>query len=370
MGGLGTGLENKVNALLGAWVNGVSAQFCTLLAAPAMVAFTIYLILMGWQIMRGEAAEAVNVIAKRLFTMAVIGALGLTFGVYQAYVVAAANAIPNGLVQIIAASPVALTATDANGNPIAFATNGEVLSLGALIDAIQTTFTNLYLLLWANSTTGFVPHFSIIISALLVAVALAAVVLISLGFYLLAKVELALCLAVGPLFILLAIFDATREWTRRWIGQLFHYGVQIGLMAACISMLQGTLIFFANGATNNYNNNGGTSVFADVLVVVLVSLCVCVIVWNIGRLSTALSGAIGAGHAAEVMRAGQFAGSGAIASGRAISGGSAKGWGAMQWTAARLRGAGRNQIAPAPSGTAGRVGGGIPAAQVPVQENL
>ena len=154
--------------------------------------------------------------------------------------------------QIIGSSPVALTATDANGNPIAFAANGQVLSLGALIDAIQTTYTNLWLLLWAHSTTGIVPHFSIIVSALLVGVTLAVVVFICLGFYLLAKVELALCLAVGPVFILLAIFEPTREWTRRWIGQLWHYGIQIGLMAACISMLQGTLVFFANGATNNY----------------------------------------------------------------------------------------------------------------------
>ena len=77
MGGLGTGLENKINALLAAWVNGVSAQFCLALAAPALVAFTIYMILLGWQIMRGEATEAVNVLAKRLLMMAFIGRLAL-----------------------------------------------------------------------------------------------------------------------------------------------------------------------------------------------------------------------------------------------------------------------------------------------------
>jgi len=363
VGGLGTGLENKINALLAAWVNGVSAQFCLALAAPALVAFTIYMILLGWQIMRGEATEAVNVLAKRLLMMAFIGAFGLTFGIYQNYVIAAANAVPSGLVQIIGASPVALTATDANGNPIAFGANGQVLSLGALIDAIQTTYTNLWLLLWAHSTTGIVPHFSIIVSALLVGVALAVVVFICLGFYLLAKVELALCLAVGPVFILLAIFEPTREWTRRWIGQLWHYGIQIGLMAACISMLQGTLIFFANGATNNYANNGGTSIFADVLVLILVSLCVCVIVWNIGRLATALSGAIGAGHAGEVRRAGQTAG-------QAASWGAQKGWGAMKWTGSKFRGGAANQIAAAASGTAGGGGGSVPAAQVAVTDNL
>jgi hypothetical protein len=58
-------------------------------------------------------------------------------------------------------------------------------------------------------------------------------------------------------------------------------------------MLQGMLIQFARAATNNYANNGGASVFADVLALFVLSFFIAVIVWNIGALSSALTGAAG-----------------------------------------------------------------------------
>jgi type IV secretion system protein VirB6 len=296
--GIATAMETKVNTLLTVWVNGVSQRFMTDLIPLALIAFTVYLTLLGWQIMRGEAHDPIHTIVKRLLMLGVIGALALgALGYYQLYVINTTQWATQALIQEIANGGVNMTALGPNGNPINFGNNGQVITLGNLIDSIITTYQNLYLLLSNHFTSNLIPDFATIISAFFVAIALGFVVLISLGFYLLARVELCLCLAVGPVFILLACFEQTREWTKRWIGQLWHFVLQVALMAATISMLQGMLVFSAIQSTNNYQNNGGNSVFADVIALFLLSLAVCVILWNIGDLARALTGAVGSiGH--------------------------------------------------------------------------
>jgi type IV secretion system protein VirB6 len=296
--GIATALETKVNSLLSVWVTNVSQQFMTDLIPLALAGFTVYITLLGWQIMRGEAHDPLHVIVKRLMFLAVVGALSLGgLGYYQQYVVKLTQYATQALVQEISAGGVNMTALDANGNSISFGNNGQTITLGNLVDSVVTVYTNLYNLLSSHFTNNLVPQFATILAAFFVALALFFVVIVSLGFYLLARVELSLCLAVGPVFILLAAFEQTREWTKRWIGQLWHYCVQIALMAASISMLQGMLIYFAIKATTNYNTNGGASVFSDVLALFLLSTCVCVILWNIGDMARALTGAVGSiGH--------------------------------------------------------------------------
>jgi type IV secretion system protein VirB6 len=362
--GIATAMETKVNSLLNVWVNGVSQQLMTDLMPLALIAFTVYLTLLGWQITRGETHDPVHTILKRLLFLAVIGALGLGAGYYQNYVVALSQWATQALVQEIAAGGVNMTALDANGNPIAFGNQGEVITLGNLIDSIITTYQNLYLLLSNHFTSNLIPDFATIISAFFVAIALGFIVLISLGFYLLARVELSLCLGVGPVFILLACFEPTREWTKRWIGQLWHYALQVALMAATISMLQGMLVYSAIASTTNYANNGANSVFADCMALFLLSIGVGVILWNIGDLARALTGAVGSiGHF-------QIQGAASSASGRFSR------WWGDQGSSSTL-GPTSNQIRRISSSSAQseRAGGGgwnnaVPAAQRAAMDNL
>jgi type IV secretion system protein VirB6 len=282
--GLATAFETKIDSLLGQWVNGVSGAFITALAPLAAIAFTVYVILMGWQIMRGETNEPVPHIVKRLLKLAVIGAIAVgPLGYYQTYVIGLSNAATGALVATIAGGGV-------NGG-------APATTIGNMLDGVMLPYTNLWNALAQNFTSHLIPSFALILAGLFVAVAEFFVVVVSLGFYLLAKIELALCLAVGPVFVLLAAFESTAEWTKRWIGQLWHYSLQVALMAAAISMLQSILVKATTDAYNNYQNNGAGSVFGDVLAIFCISLCVAVVVYNIGALTQALTGAVGSlGH--------------------------------------------------------------------------
>jgi type IV secretion system protein VirB6 len=369
MTSVATALETKIDNLLTVWVNGVSAQLMTVIAPLAMIGFTIYLILLGWQITRGEAHDPVHLIVKRTFMLAVVGSLGLTFGVYNTYVLQFVTWLPRLLVQTIAGTPTLnLTSLNATGAPLSFAANGENLTLGNVLDSVFQTYTNLYNLLFSHALSGFIPNFAVIISALFVAVALFLVIAIGLGFYLLARVELALCLGVGPVFIILAAFETTRVWTQRWIGQLWHYMLQIALMAAAVSMLQGMLVSTCITITQNYAANAGaTSVFGDVLVLFLLSICVCVILWNIGPLTRALTGAAGSVGEQQVRQAGRYAGESFAAM---TSSGAALVGRALQRVVTRSGGLNEIRQIAAPSGMNSGAPGSIPAAQRAAYDNI
>lgn len=332
MAGLMTGFENKIDSLINSWVTAVVTNLTADLIPLATAGFTVYLTLLGWQISRGEVQDSVAVIVKRLFFLAVIGSLALTAGYYSTWIQATTRYVIGAMIGEVSSGAGFAGSLDANGNPISGVNPaGTAYSIGNVLDAVMTTYKNYYNLLSQNFTnTWGWPSFSYILSGLFVAIAMFVVLLICGGFYLLAKIELALCLAIGPIFILLAAFESTREWTRRWIGQLWHYAVQIGLLAAVISMLQGMLIKEARDAYTALNGGATTtSPFSDALAVVVVALLVCVIAWNIGDLARALTGAVGSiGHGAVQ--------SAAAATGR-LTGGAA--WGATK-AGGRLAGRG------------------------------
>jgi type IV secretion system protein VirB6 len=357
--GIATGIENRLDALVTAWTNSASASFAGILVPLALAGFTVYITLLGWQIMRGEAADPLHVIVKRLLMLAVIGGLALTVGVYQVYVVGLVNGAQAAMIQGINASTVN------GGVPI-------TLTIGGMIDNIGTVYTNLYNLLSQNFTAHLVPNFAVIIGGIIVAVAEFIVVIVCLGVYLIAKIELAMCLALGPVFILLAAFEQTREWTKRWIGQLFHYVVQVALIAASISILQASLMQVATGAYNNYQNNGGTSVFADVFALFILSCVVTLLVKNVGELARALTGAVGGiAHDSVIGPVNKAQSAAAAVATKGMSRLAQRAWGGMRW------GGKGNSISPAGGGGGGSSGGSvsgssgnIPASQAGVIANL
>jgi type IV secretion system protein VirB6 len=245
-----------------------------------------------------------------------------------------------------------------------------------MLDTLMLPYTNLWNALAQNFTSHLIPSFALILAGLFVAIAEFFVVVVSLGFYLLAKIELALCLAVGPVFVLLAAFESTAEWTKRWIGQLWHYSLQVALMAAAISMLQSILVKATTDAYNNYQNNGAGSVFGDVLAIFCISLCVSVVVYNIGALTQALTGAVGSlGHSSVQSPSGSAAAAvrdkATSVAMDAVTGGASR---ALRF-ARSAGGKGGSNVVAAGGGSAGGAqpagsAGNIPAAQASVLANL
>jgi type IV secretion system protein VirB6 len=104
----------------------------------------------------------------------------------------------------------------------------------------------------------------------------------------LAQVGLAMVLMVGPLFIMLALFDLTRRWFFGWAGEVIHYGVTYILLVVAGTLVNSLAAYLVGkvGAPN-------TGTFATLLVMCMyngIGLVVSVFIFlQAGKIARAIS---------------------------------------------------------------------------------
>ena len=183
--GLATAIETKIDTLLNTFVTNASSSLCSALVPVALTGATIYLILMGWAIARGEAQDSFHTFLVKSAKMAFVAALALGGGEYQGSVVDGITGIQGAFTQAF----------------------GNVGSIGGMIDNMSVPYDALGSAYYsrAMSAGSFIPDLTLLIAAAMISIAQAALFIIGLGLYLIAKVALALVFAVGPAFVLCAM---------------------------------------------------------------------------------------------------------------------------------------------------------------------
>lgn len=263
--GVATQVETAIDTLLAGFVSSKSAAIAASLAPIAITGVTIYVIIIGWAIMRGDAQDPFHTALWKFFKITFIGALALGGAQYQSAIVDGITGIQGALISSF----------------------GPASSVGGLIDAMSLPYEDLYSTLMSEATTGVVPNLSLFLAGVIVALAQCVLLVIGLGMYLLAKVALALVLAVGPAFILCAMFPATQRFTESWLGQALAFVMLNVLIAASISMLTS---FASQFAEHIKANVGTTSIMKDVVALLMVSGALGVVMLNLPTIATALTG--------------------------------------------------------------------------------
>lgn len=270
MAGIAETLEAGVNTLLTGYVTAKSAAVAAAIAPVALTGVTIYVLLMGFAIMRGEAHDSLHTFLWRSFKIAFVAGLALSAGEFQGSVVRMVEGIQGGLTTALSGAP----------------------TIGALIDNLAQPYSDLGDALWTRAIPAgllSLPSFSLIFAAALVALAQFFMFIIALGMYLLAKVALALVLAVGPVFILCAMFPATQRYAESWIGQALNFVLLNVLIAASIAMLTQFASDFARamlGAVDTVN------ILRDTISLLLVTGALGVVLLNLERIASALAGGV------------------------------------------------------------------------------
>ena len=263
--GIAEEVEKAIEIMLTSFVSSKSAALCAALAPIAITGATIYLLIMGFAIMRGDANDPLHTFVWKFFKMALIAGIALSAGEYQVTVMQGTEGIEGALIESMSG----------------------LTSVGALIDEFAKPFADLGQQIWNQAVTGFWPNFGLIAAAGFVAIAQCVIFAIGLGFYLLAKVALAVVLAIGPVYILCAMWPGTEKYTESWLGQLLNYVILKVLVATSIVMLTTFVSQFA----------AHIAVTSDAVNVIraTTSLLVCcaslgIVMLNLPQIAAALSG--------------------------------------------------------------------------------
>lgn len=215
-------LFTKLNTGLSTYWSDVASDISGAIAPVATTLVAIYVMLWGWSMIRGAIQEPVIDGFTRITRITLIVAVAIGTGYYNSF-----------LADMLWNSPEALGSIVAGGS--SSATNMQFL------DDLMSQFYDFGQVFndAANADTGItgIPDLSLWFTGL--AVWVSGVLVTGYAGFLLAlsKMALAIILGIGPIFILLTIFEPTKRFFDAWIGQALNYVFLVMLTAGAIKLI-------------------------------------------------------------------------------------------------------------------------------------
>jgi type IV secretion system protein VirB6 len=203
-------IDGKLDTFLNADVANVVAQ----VSGPMRAALVLYVLLYGFAILRGAISEPVVDFAIRSLKLTFIYMLVTTVA-YSSWVTQPLfHTLPDALTQAI---------SGASSPDVGSAFDNFFARAAYLADKIAKTATPVNLA-------------PILLSGAVYVVGAMAAAL-GFGVVIVAKVTLALLVALGPIFIACALFDASRRFFFGWLSQAVNYVVLMALIITVFQMI-------------------------------------------------------------------------------------------------------------------------------------
>ena len=223
----------------------------------------LYVMFWGWLHLRGQIEEPFMEGVKRIFTLFVVFGVALPLWGYHDVLVAVFYQGPTELAAALAGAQ----------SPV------------ALIDTIWMQGGGVADTLWGKGSllTGDGGFY---IAGLLVYLLVGFACLYTLFLISLAKIALSVLLALGPLFILLTLFDATRRLFDAWIHELTNYGLVSVLTVMVTTLLLDLLSSYAAQTVAR----GGDLLTVDALNLALAAGLVILVLLQVMPMSARLAG--------------------------------------------------------------------------------
>lgn len=165
--------------------------------APALTAIlTIYIALFGFALITGRSRIGVRALIPRMVTVGLVLTFTTSWLAYQSYVWGFATAAPDQVATVLSGSEGSATQVFAQKIEIVFAAIQDATSQQGQPQQEQVTTFSPQGLLWMGATL---------------------LLLGTLGVLVTARIALAVLVAVGPIFIVLSLFPATRGLFTGWL---------------------------------------------------------------------------------------------------------------------------------------------------------
>lgn len=254
-----TPLFNKIDQITAAYVTDISSRAIATITPVVSVGLTVGFITYAMLIIRGAVEMPVADFLQRCLRIGIILSIALAGGLYQAEIADAIMKVPDELASAL----------------ISRATDGDTAA--SLVDqAAQKGFDRAS---DAFTHAGFFSSDGLLYGLFGILILLATAVLTAIGgaFILMAKVALSLLAGLGPIFIVLLIWQPTHRFFESWTQQVLNYGMLIVLFSAVFSFViqlfgdyMADLRF--DGMQNVAYALGGALILAAVSVILLLQL--------------------------------------------------------------------------------------------------
>ena len=232
---------------------------------PLTAAVTLYVMIYGYAILVGRVSDPLNEFIWRCLKLGVILMLVKNAGDYNTYV---ADVFFNTLPREIAG-----------------ALNAGQATTAATFDGLLAKGQEVVTQLWTQAGFGISASICSALAAVIVIVCVSFLAAVGFCVSLYAKIALSLCLALGPLFIALAMFDATRRFTESWIGTLVNFTILQVLVAAI-----GSLLITSFQSLVNSHMGGGVDILAMPIGIAAISIVSIYLFYELPGIAAALAG--------------------------------------------------------------------------------
>ncbi len=281
-----------LNAELVSYIGENTARVASILEPAAVTLGTVYVMIWGYLQLTGRIEEPFAAGLKRIVTLAVIFAVGLHLWLYNSLLVDTFYNAPAQFAAAVVGAGDPVQTIDAiwrQGGAVA----DQLFRDGNWFSRIGVTLAGAFVWL----LVGLLCVYAMFLLAL-------------------SSVALSVLLAVGPLFIALLLFDATRRFFEAWIAQLANYAL-ITILTVMVSAL---LLHLVASYARQTASLGAAVATVDALNLLLVTALVLLFLRQVLPLAAGLAGGVTLTSFGVVGRAtGWVAARAAWAPGRGIS---------------------------------------------------
>lgn len=259
----------KIDQGVISFVGSTSAAVATSIAPAVTVLLVIYVMIWGWSMIRGVIDEPITDGITRIVRLAVISGIALSVGLYSQYVTDWIWSSPDAIAEIVVNK-------DARSS---------INFLDTLISRFFTLANNFLIAAERESRYG-IPDLTLFFSGVSLLIMGVIVTGYAAFLFILGKLSLAILLSVGPIFIALAIFEATRKFLDSWIGQVLNYVFLVMLTAACVKLV---LIFIEQYFVIMLNTEPN---IGDAMQMIAISLICFLILLQMPSVASGLGGGV------------------------------------------------------------------------------
>lgn len=254
-----------LNQQLAAYIGTNTARLAAVLEPTVVTLATVYVMAWGYLHLTGKIDEPVLAGLKRIALLALVLGCGLKLWLYNTLIV---DTFYNAPAQLAAAIVGA-------GDPV------------AIVDTIWERGGTVAQLLWSKGVAS-IWNTSFMIAAVAVWCLIGLLCVYAMFLIALSNIALAVLLALGPLFIVMLLFDATRRFFSAWLAQLAHYA----LITVLTVMVAALLLQVVQTYATQTLALGSAILTVDVLDLLLVTVLVFLILRQIMPIAAGLAGGV------------------------------------------------------------------------------